>query len=170
VDKKQAGPLFGDGGVSNLVDQLRRTIGTPVSGVDPAVNMLVKIGISADVDGHLMVDGTKLDAAFAQNFNDIGELVAAPNTGVAAQLDTLLDPYLQTGGVFDGRKSTIDSSIKDIGDQRDALNTRLAALQDLYTKQFNALDTLLAQMQSTSNFLTQQLANLPGSSFFTKGS
>jgi flagellar hook-associated protein 2 len=72
--------------------------------------------------------------------------------------------------VFDGRNDSLKSSIKDIGDQRTALNDRLAELQDRYLKQFNALDTLLAQLQSTSSFLTQQFANLPGSSFFTKSS
>jgi flagellar capping protein FliD len=38
----------------------------------------------------------------------------------------------------------------------------LTELQARYTKQFNALDTLLAKLQSTSNYLTQQLGNLPG--------
>jgi flagellar hook-associated protein 2 len=36
------------------------------------------------------------------------------------------------------------------------------ALQARYTKQFNALDSLLAQLQGTSNFLSQQLSQLPG--------
>jgi flagellar hook-associated protein 2 len=67
--------------------------------------------------------------------------------------------------VFDSRTSSLKSSIDDIGDRREALNQRLVALQARYTKQFNALDSLLAQLQSTSNFLTQQLGNLPGYTF-----
>jgi flagellar hook-associated protein 2 len=43
------------------------------------------------------------------------------------------------------------------------LNKRLATLQARYTKEFNALDGLLSQLQGTSNFLTQQLSRLPGS-------
>ena len=43
-----------------------------------------------------------------------------------------------------------------------ALADRLTALQTRYTAQFNALDQLLAKLQSTSNYLTQQLSNLPG--------
>jgi flagellar hook-associated protein 2 len=31
-----------------------------------------------------------------------------------------------------------------------------------YIKQFSALDSMLSQMQQTSSYLTQQLANLPG--------
>jgi flagellar hook-associated protein 2 len=162
---QKAGPLFGDLGVSNLVAQLRRVLGSPVSGVDSSVNMLTKIGITFDLDGHLSVDGKKLDAALSANFKDVGTLFADKNAGVGARLDSLLDPYLESGGVFDGRNQSLKASISDIGDQRQQLSNRLDALQARYLAQFNALDTLLAQMQSTSNFLTQQLSNLPGFTF-----
>jgi len=170
TDTKTGGPLFGDGGVVNIVDQLRRVLSSIVPGVDSSVNMLAKIGVSADLTGHLSADGAKLDAAFGASFNDVGKLFADKTNGIGTQLDNLLQPYLSSGGTFDGRNDSLKASIKDIGDQREALNDRLAELQDRYLKQFNALDTLLAQLQSTSNFLTQQFANLPGSSFFTKGS
>ncbi len=162
---QKAGPLFGDLGVNNLVDQLRRVLGSPVSGVDSSVNMLAKIGVTFDLDGHLSVDGAKLDAALTANFKDVGTLFADKNVGVGARLDSMLDPYLESGGVFDGRNDSLKASISDIGDQRQQLSNRLDALQARYLKQFNALDTLLAQMQSTSNFLTQQLSNLPGFTF-----
>ena len=82
---QKAGPLFGDLGVSNLVDQLRRVLGSPVTGVDSSVNMLTKIGVTFDLDGHLSVDGTKLDAALTANFKDVGTLFADKNVGVGAR-------------------------------------------------------------------------------------
>jgi flagellar hook-associated protein 2 len=170
AETKTGGPLFGDGGVVNMVDQLRRVLSSVVPGIDASVNMLAKIGVSTDLTGHLSVDGAKLDAAFASSFDDVGKLFADQINGIGTRLDSLLQPYLSSGGVFDGRNDSLKSSIKDIGDQRTALNDRLAELQDRYLKQFNALDTLLAQLQSTSSFLTQQFANLPGSSFFSKSS
>jgi flagellar hook-associated protein 2 len=162
---QKAGPLFGDLGVNNLVDQLRRALGSPVAGVDSSVNMLTKIGITFDLDGHLSVDETKLDAALAANFKDVGKLFADSEVGIGVGLGSLLDPYLKSGGVFDGRNDSLKASISNIDDQRQQLNDRLDALQARYLTQFNALDTLLAQMQSTSSFLTQQLANLPGFTF-----
>ncbi len=162
---QKAGPLFGDLGVSNLVDQLRRVLGSPVAGVDSTVNMLAKIGVTFGLDGHLSVDGTKLDAALTASFNDVGTLFADKNVGIGARLDAMLDPYLESGGVFDGRNDSLKASISDIGDQRQRLSNRLDALQARYLKQFNGLDTLLAQMQSTSNYLSQQLSNLPGFTF-----
>jgi flagellar hook-associated protein 2 len=163
---KTGGPLFGDAGVTNLVYQLRREVTSAVSGVDDDFDMLSEIGVTAGLDGKLTVDSTKLDAAFATDFDAVGALFATANTGVAARVSTLLDPYLQTGGVFDERTKSLKTTIDDIGDQREALNQRLEALHARYLKEFNALDGLLSQLQSTSNFLTQQLSKLPGVALF----
>jgi flagellar hook-associated protein 2 len=159
---KQGGPLFGDTGVVNIADQLRRALTSSVPGVNQATDMLAEIGISAGLDGKLSVNSTRLDAAFNTNFDGIGQLFAADGVGVAVKLGGLLDQYVGADGLFDKRAATLNASIKDISDQRGALTDRLTALQARYTKQFNALDTLLAKLQSTSNYLTQQLGNLPG--------
>jgi flagellar hook-associated protein 2 len=163
LEKKEGGPLFGDAGVRNIVHQLRRELTSNVTGLSGPFDMLGEIGISADLSGKLSVNGTTLDAAFASNFDAIGELFAADDVGVAVKLDKLLAPYLDSEGVFDSRASSLKASIDGINDRREALNTRLAALQARYTKQFNSLDSLLSQLQGTSNFLTQQLSRLPGS-------
>ena len=55
----------------------------------------------------------------------------------------------------------INRSIKDLARQRTRLNTRLDSIEQRYRAQFSALDTLISNMTSTSNFLTQQLALLP---------
>ena len=124
--------------------------------------MLAEIGISTQIDGKLSVDAAKLDAALADNFDSVGQLFSADQVGVAVKIGNLLEQYLGSSGLFDKRVESLNASIKDVGDARTALNARLVALQERYTKQFNALDTLLAKLQSTSNYLTQQLGNLPG--------
>ncbi len=40
----------------------------------------------------------------------------------------------------------------------------MEVLKKRYTTQFTALDSLLTQLQSTSNYLSSQLASLPGTS------
>ena len=57
----------------------------------------------------------------------------------------------------------MSNQLKDIDKQRDSLEMRLQAIQSRYMKQFVALDALIGTMSSTSSFLTQQLAGLPGS-------
>jgi flagellar hook-associated protein 2 len=159
---KQGGPLFGDTGVLNIGDQLRRVLSSAVPGVNEATNTLAEIGISAGLDGKLSVNSAQLDAAFNANFDGVGQLFTADKVGVAVKLGDLLNQYVGADGLFAKRTETLNASIKDITDQRGALTDRLTELQARYTKQFNALDTLLAKLQSTSNYLTQQLGNLPG--------
>lgn len=81
--------------------------------------------------------------------------------GYAYNLSQLSTTLLASGGPLDSQTTGINSGIKDIGKQRDALNVRLANIQANYTKQFSALDMMLSGMNTTSNYLTQQLANLP---------
>ncbi|GAB4303250.1 MAG: hypothetical protein Kow0096_25270 [Thiohalomonadaceae bacterium] len=82
--------------------------------------------------------------------------------GVADRLGSLLDGWLANDSFLDARTSGVQSQITEIGKQREALATRLEALEARYMKQFTALDALMAQMQSTSNYLAGQLAGLPG--------
>jgi flagellar hook-associated protein 2 len=84
--------------------------------------------------------------------------------GYAHRLKALATDFLDTDGAITSRTDGINKSIKDIDNRRDALNLRLIDIEKRYRAQFTALDTMLAQMTSTSNFLTQQLANLPKTS------
>jgi flagellar hook-associated protein 2 len=165
---RQSGPLFGDAGVRNIVFQLRRELTASVSGLDGPFDMLNEIGITAGLDGKLSVNSARLDAAFADDFDAVGELFSTEETGLAQRLDGMLEPYLKSSGIFDSRNETFKSLIDDIGERREALSKRLLALQERYTREFNALDGLLAQLQSTSTFLSQQLARLPGVVLFNR--
>ena len=80
--------------------------------------------------------------------------------GYSYSLDNLVDSMLASDGLIAGKTKGLNSSITDIGKQRDALNVRLAALQKQYTAQFAALDVMLSKMNQTSLYLTQQLATL----------
>ncbi len=80
--------------------------------------------------------------------------------GYAYTLNTLVTSLLATNGQLAGRTDGINSSIKDIDKQRDALAVRLDSIESRYRKQFSALDGLLSSMGQTSNYLTQQLATI----------
>ena len=82
-------------------------------------------------------------------------------------LDTLLDGYLGSGGVFESRTDGLNTRIEDIADQREVLDRRMLTLEARYRAEFNALDSLLAQLTSTGDFLLSQLDSLPG---FNSGS
>lgn len=81
--------------------------------------------------------------------------------GNADMLDKLVGRLLESDGLVDGRLDGINASIKVIGTQREALSRRLDQIEKRYRAQFTALDAMIASMTQTSNYLQQQLANLP---------
>ncbi len=162
AETKIRGPLFGDSTLSRVTFRLRQELTSTVTGLSGPFDNLVDIGITTDLDGKLVLDTAKLDAAFTQDFDAVGALFADTSGGIATRLDALIDPLLETGGILDARTDGIEVRIDDIGDRREALNRRLAIVEARLFREFNALDGLLAQLQATSNFLTAQLDNLPG--------
>lgn len=84
--------------------------------------------------------------------------------GYAYNLNKTLGNFLDSAGAISSRTDGINRSIKDIGNRRDLLNRTLAETERRYRQQFTALDVLVGQMNQTSNYLTQQLANLSNSS------
>jgi flagellar hook-associated protein 2 len=80
--------------------------------------------------------------------------------GYAYQLNNLAASFIGTSGLITGKSDGLNVSIKAVGTERDRFSTRLADIEKRYRAQFTALDTALASMQSTSNYLTQQLAAL----------
>jgi flagellar hook-associated protein 2 len=84
--------------------------------------------------------------------------------GFAVQLDKLVSRLLENDGTVDSRLDGINTSVRDIGKRREALEARMIQIERRLRAQFTALDTLIASMTKTSSFLQQQLANLPKTS------
>lgn len=84
--------------------------------------------------------------------------------GFVESLNELLDAYLDgSDGTLSAREKGLNESLQDIADERIALDLRLDAIEERLVRQFSALDQLIAQFQSTGNFISQQISNLPGS-------
>ena len=161
VEAETAAPLLGDATVRTIRDQVRRELSSVVQDENSPFSSLSDIGIETELDGTLTIDDTALDAALNDEFVKFGQLFSATD-GFAVRLFDMTDSFLGEDGVVESRSSGLQSQIDDLSDQREALNERLAALETRLLRQFNALDSLLAQLTSTSNFLAQQLTNLPG--------
>ena len=81
--------------------------------------------------------------------------------GIGDQLDTLLESLLASDSALDSRTDSIESALDDLEEEFEAFNLRMEAVEARFRSQFNALDSLLLQLNSTSQFLTTQLAALP---------
>lgn len=83
--------------------------------------------------------------------------------GYAAQLDALVADFLDPKGAIAARTDGINATIKSIDTRREDMQRRLVDVETRIRAQFTALDTLVAKMNTTSQFLTQQLQRLDAS-------
>lgn len=151
--------LVGDSSVRSFMSAMRSELGSPSSG--GGIRILADLGISTQRDGKLAVSDEKLNQALENNFEQVNSFFTGEQ-GLMARLDNKIKPYTETGGILEGRTQALNNTKAGVDDQREALNVRLSRLETRLFAQFNAMDALVAQMNSTSSFLTSQLANLPG--------
>jgi len=81
--------------------------------------------------------------------------------GLASRLTSLTNSLLHPDAGIASRISGFESNISEIDDQREQLGERLINLETRLRAQFGALDLLVQQLNTTSTFLTQQLAAIP---------
>ncbi|MCK6545441.1 flagellar filament capping protein FliD [Myxococcota bacterium] len=82
--------------------------------------------------------------------------------GISDRLDKLIDRLNGTGGIVASKTDGYDASVKQIDKRREEVARQLEKVEARYRAQFAALDKIVSQLKSTSNYLTQQLDKLPG--------
>jgi flagellar hook-associated protein 2 len=84
----------------------------------------------------------------------------AYSRGIATQMDDLLNQFLDPHGLLASKTDGINATIKDLQAQEASWNLRLQSIRARYEAQYNAMDSLVASMNATSSYLTQQIAAL----------
>ncbi|HCO44537.1 MAG TPA: hypothetical protein DCZ11_07445 [Gammaproteobacteria bacterium] len=158
----KGGVLIGDPALRNLEGQLRRQLVDPVPGAGGALTAAGDLGLRFDANGNMTLDSATFDAVLAADRSALAGVLQGDGA-LVKRLSGVVDGYLAgSDGLIKARTDGIDRRLRDISDQRNALDRRLASLEDRYLAQFYALDGLISQLTATGNFLTQQLATLPG--------
>ncbi|MCP4994179.1 MAG: flagellar filament capping protein FliD, partial [Gammaproteobacteria bacterium] len=79
------------------------------------------------------------------------------DNGFAVKFDTLLEGLVQSGGTIDSIVEGTNTRIDGFERSRESMERRLVAIEQRYLRQFGALDTLMASMTTTSEYLGRQL-------------
>lgn len=159
AESRTGGPLLGDAAVRGLQQQLRGLVGG-------AFGELSELGLRSSKDGSLTLDTAKLDAALAANPQAVSAVFKKDQTeSLGARLSAqLAGAVAPNTGSLEARTKSLNDRLSGLQTDRDRLDVRINRLEDGFRRQFTALDGLVAQLQSTSSFLTQELARLPGAS------
>ncbi len=162
-----AGILQGDATARSIQQQLRSTLTTAFGTGSTA--RLADVGVTIQTDGSLKLDETRFDTAFASNRDAVVKLFTQDASGTSGKglggtLDTLIDRLIGVDGILTTRTDGMNKRVTNIDKQIDAIESRLEQVQARYERQYSALDVTVSNANSLAAYLTQQLANLPGSS------
>jgi len=160
------GVLIGDSTVRSIQTQLRSALNTPVEG--SSFNALAQIGVSLQNDGTMAIDDDTFDAALADNRADVAALMSGDasddSTGVAGMIGNTLERLVGDNGLLAAVKTGTENRIDGLGDRLGRMQDSVDATIERYRQQFIELDSLMSSLNSTGNYLTQQLSMLNNNS------
>lgn len=177
--KEKLGLFFSDFSLTNLKSSLQGIITASYADSDEQeITMLSQIGISSNATnysgynpskmrGYLEINEKILDEKLKNNLDEIknlfgfdsdGDLII--DSGIGSKLDKHLTAYVQSGGIFANKNSTLDRQIKASEQKIARLETQLerkeAELKNKYGIMESTLNSLENQSNSLNNFTKQQ--------------
>lgn len=150
-----AGELLGDSAIRTVESRLRSVLS---GGVEGQFSMLSDIGISLQRDGTLAIDDGALDNAIANNQDALSTFFAgnSSETGMAGQVSQTIEQLLSANGTVTGAISGAENRSESLVERYTRMEQSIEQTISRYRTQFGQLDGMIAQMNQTSDYLTQQ--------------
>ncbi|HEY6876404.1 MAG TPA: flagellar filament capping protein FliD [Polyangiales bacterium] len=158
---KGADTLAGDTTMKQLQMSLRSLVGKNIANGDSSMTMLSSVGISAQRDGTLSLDDTKFSAAVNKDYEGVASLLAGrtDGTGLMKQISDGLAGYTKTGGTLSTKIDNLSKRNKQIDTQITAMQSRIDKYRSNLEKQYSALETTVAGLNSQGNSLASILSS-----------
>jgi len=162
-----AGVMAGDSLLRGVMSKLRSEITESIDLGNGDSLSLLQLGVSSDQYGVLSFDKEKLDEQLENDVDlvqkfFIGDAADDDDLGFAGSFDDLMNFYTRSDGLIQSRIDSKEGQLRDIDDERDALTRKIESLSSRLYAQYNAMDLLVASLNSTSSYVQAQLENMPG--------
>ena len=158
-----------------------RTVPLPVPARDELLVKVEAAGVSANsigfstmsyqTKGVIQLDETKLRTALQANpqqvisvFTELTDSTDAKTAfeenGLSARLSDSINGYLNDADGF--RKESFDDQYENVEDSIDRMEDLMAQREERYWRQYTAMESALAKMQSQSDWLSSMLSSSSG--------
>ncbi|SJN14810.1 Flagellar hook-associated protein FliD [Halomonas citrativorans] len=151
-----AGDLIGDRAVRTIESQLRSALVSSVPGGD--ITRLADMGIELNKEGKLELDSSKMSKAVAENQDAVAAFFASDSeeVGMGGQVGDVLDRLLSDNGALGSANRSAKASIEALDVRFKRTEASIDRTIERYRMQFSQLDVMMSQMNSMSDYLTQQ--------------
>jgi len=165
------GALADDGSlISYIKNNIRSAVFNNSSTTSGNVNALRDLGISINRGGDMTFDETKYDGLVLTNFDDISKMLTAGTSnqgkydtaskGLSQDIANVLDGFTDKDGIVTTRSTNATSLLEDHKEELTKLETRMTAVYQRYLSQFTAMESMMASLDATKDYLTGQLESL----------
>ncbi|CUH94432.1 hypothetical protein P22_0498 [Propionispora sp. 2/2-37] len=177
IEKWQAfarsGLLRRDSTLTSLINSMRSSIASPVSGLSGDYKTASSIGITTgdySENGKLYLNETELRKALEEDPEIVNKIFGRTGDSYSQQgiavrlydsLNTASENLKEIAGTTpkEDTTSTLGKEIGDYADRLYALNERLNDMEDRYYAQFNAMELALSKLSQQSSWLAQQFSS-----------
>jgi flagellar hook-associated protein 2 len=171
--RKRLGAFSGDSTLLAFKSNLQRLVSAPYpTSMERDLALLSQIGISTNarnqgggydpsrLRGYLEIDEKVLNTALETKLMAVKQLFGNDTTGdlimdsgVAVNLDSLVKPFVEIGGIISLKTNTIDSRITQDQRRIDTMERQLAAKEAELKIQYSRMENAYARMEQLSNSL-----------------
>jgi flagellar hook-associated protein 2 len=163
------GTLFGDQDLQSLLSNMREEMDATLGGLTGGVTSMLDIGVStgaasgtgapsqSSISGQLTLDTTALTAALTSNGSAVKSMLQSWSINFSFMVNNEAAP----GGTISSRIQGDDTQISYLANQIDNLNAANTEKQNQLVQEFAQMEAMLSSSQSTSSWLSSQIAALP---------
>jgi len=165
------GALADDGSlISYIKNNIRSAVFNNSSTTSGNVNALRDLGISINRGGDMTFDEAKYDGLVLTNFDDISKMLTAGTSnqgkydtaskGLSQDIANVLEGFTDKDGIVTTRSTNATLLLADHKEELTKLETRMTAVYQRYLSQFTAMESMMASLDATKDYLTGQLESL----------
>jgi flagellar hook-associated protein 2 len=163
------GTLYGDSDLQQMLGSMRQMMTQTINGLTGSTNSMLDIGVSTGsstgggtvsqsaLAGDLTLDTNALTSALTSNPTAVHQMMQS----WSIKFSSLVDGEAAGGGTISTRIQSDSSRSSFLATQIQNLTEANQVKQNQLVQEFAAMEAALSQNQSTSNWLTNQLASLP---------
>ncbi|MGM0856557.1 MAG: flagellar filament capping protein FliD [Pseudomonadota bacterium] len=158
-----SGDLIGDSTVRTIENRLRSVLSGVVAGGE--FSTLTQLGITLQRDGTLEMDDEAVSDLAKNSPDALSDFFTGVegdenSVGLASSLNTTLEQMMNKTGTLGNAISGAENRIDSLGERYERMESTIERTISRYRTQFGQLDAMIAQMNSTSSYLTQQFESL----------
>jgi flagellar hook-associated protein 2 len=108
--------------------------------------------------GYLEIEDETLGKALDEHFEAVKQLFGADlngdfvvDSGLAYALDTLIKPYVETGGILSLKTGTLDTQLSGEKKKLETLDAQLVAKEQDLKEKYGSMEASLNRMESSSS-------------------